>query len=356
MKYLFCLFCLLVAPQLSACESSATPAPTPTPPPTWQEFKSQDGRYRVSFPGQPVAGKAPLPVLGDGIDLQSQQTKYQGMLFFVVQAEPAAEVLAADDPDVYHQTWLDAALTALKGHLISTTPLDLSGHVGQEYLMDVPDSLKTPGGGVLRVREYLVNDRIYVAAHLGTKRDSMVSDVHKFLDSFQILLVPTPEPTSSAWPVFNSLDGRFSVRLPATPMKKHEYLPFPGLEVNQFVFTIPYEDSVLILSYGDLPPKLLQLEPQKLLNDYRDALVRGSGGTVKHTELIQLGDHPGLDYTVVLPKSTKNPQGSVGHARIYLVNGRVYGLEYVARPNMADAPEVNQFFESFQVTPESKQP
>jgi hypothetical protein len=350
------LLMVMVMVAVTACQSPATPAPTPTPPPTWQEFRSEDGRYRVSLPGQAVSGKVPLPVLGDDIDLQGQQTKYQNMLFFVAQAAAPADVLAADDPDVFHKTWLDAALNLFKGHLISTTPLELNGHVGQEYLIEVPDGLKTPGGGVLRVREYLVNDHIYVAAHFGSKRDSMVSDVRKFLDSFQILIVPTPQPTSSAWPVFNSLDGRFGVRLPATPMKKHEYLPFPGFAINQFVFTTPYQDSVLLLSYGDLPENVPPFDPVELLKEYRDTLVRQGGGTVKQTELIQLGDYPGLDYTVVLPKSTKNPQGIVGHARIYLVGERVYALEYVARPSMADAPEANQFFDSFQITPEAKQP
>jgi hypothetical protein len=278
------------------------------------------------------------------------------MLFFVALADAPAEVLAADDPDVFHKTWLDAAQTALKARLISATPLELNGHAGQEYLLDVPDGLKTPGGGVLRVREYLINDRLYVAAHFGSKRDSMISDVRKFLDSFQILIVPTPQPTSTAWPVFDSLDGRFSVRLPTTPMKKHEYLPFPGFEITQFVFTAPYQDSVLLVEYGDLPINAPPFDHAEFLAQYRDALARASGGTVKHTELIQLGDYPGLAYTVVLPKSQKNPQGIVDHARIYLVNRRIYALEYVARPNMADAPEVQQFFDSFQITSKEQQP
>src|SRR5512134_1985940 len=108
MKFLsgaFFFLCLLL---FAACQSSATPAPTPTPPPTWQEFRSEDGRYRAMLPGQPIAGKAPLPVLGNGIELQGQQTKYQGMLFFVAQAAAPTEVLAADDPDDFHKTWLDA--------------------------------------------------------------------------------------------------------------------------------------------------------------------------------------------------------------------------------------------------------
>ena len=354
MKYLTGALFILGALLLAACKSSATPAPTPTPPPTWQEFQSEDGHYRVMFPGQPVTGPAPLPVLGNGMNLHGTQTKYQGMLFFVAQADAPAEVLAADDPDVFHKTWLDAAQTVFKGRLISTAPLELDGHIGQEYTMEVPDSLRTPGGGVLRVREYLVNERIYVVAHLGTKRDSIVSDVHKFLDSFQILIVPTPEPTSNAWPVFNSLDGRFSVRLPGKPMKKHEYLPFPRFELNQFVFTTPYQDSVLMVEYGDLPANLPPFDPAELLAEYRDALAKLSGGTVKGSELIQLGDYPGLDYVIVLPKSKKNPQGIVGHARVYLIDGRAYALEYVARPSMANAPEVKQFFESFQVTPKAK--
>lgn len=341
---------------VTACQSSATPAPTPTSPPTWQEFRSEDGRYRVSLPGQAISGKAPLPVLGDSIDLQGQQTKYQNMLFFAAQADAPAEVLAADDPNVFHKTWLDTALNLFKGHLISTTPLELNGHVGQEYLMELPDGLKTPGGGVLRVREYLVNDHIYVAAHFGSKRDSMVSDVRKFLDSFQILIVPTPQPTSSAWPIFNSLDGRFSVRLPATPMKKHEYQPFPGFEINQFIFTTPYQDGVLLVTYGDLPLDMPPFDPAELLAGYRDGLVRVSGGTLKHNESIELDGHPGLDYTLVMPKSAKNPQGIVDHARVYLVGKRVYGLDFISRSSMADAPEVNQFFDSFQITPQAKQP
>lgn len=356
MKFLsgaFFFLCLLL---LAACQSSATPAPTPTPPPTWQEFRSEDGRYRAMLPGQPIAGKAPLPVLGNGIELQGQQTKYQGMLFFVAQAAAPTKVLAADDPNDFHKTWLDAALNLLKGRLISVAPLELSGHAGQEYLMEVPDGLKTPGGGVLRVREYLVNDRIYVAAQFGSKRDSMVSDVRKFLDSFHILIVPTPQPTSSAWPVFNSLDGRFSVRLPATPMKKHEYVPIPGFEFNQFIFTTPYQDSVLLVSYGDVPLSMQPVDPPEFLAEYRDGLLQVSGGTLEHSESIQLGGYPGLDYTIVMPKSTRNPQGIVDHARVYLVDRRVYGLDFVARPGMADAPEVNQFFDSFQVTPKAKQP
>jgi hypothetical protein len=207
--------------------------------------------------------------------------------------------------------------------------------------------LKTPGGGVLRVREYLVNDRIYVAAHFGSKRDSMLSDVHKFLDSFQLLIVPTPQPASSAWPVFNSLDGRFSVRLPATPMKKHQYVPIPGFEFNQFVFTTPYQDGVLLVTYADVPPSMQPVDSPEFLAEYRDGLLRVSGGTLQHNESIQLGEYPGLDYTVVLPKSSKNPQGIVDHARVYLVDGRVYGLDFVSRFSMAEAPEVNQFLIRF---------
>lgn len=354
MKFLYTVFFPAYVLLLSACSSSATPAPTATPPPMWQEFNSEDGRYRVSFPAQPVAGAAPLPVLGKDLDLQAQQAKYQGMLFFAAQADTPADVLAADDPDVFHKTWLDAAQDALKGRLISTTPLELNGHAGQEYLMEVPDGLKTPGGGVLRVREYLVNDRIYVVAQFGSKRDSMISDVHTFLDSFQLVVVPTPQPTSSLWPVYNSLDGRFSVRLPDKPMEKHEYLPFPGFAINRFVFTVPYQESVFMLSYGDLPANLPPYKPQEVLAEFRDALVRAGGGKVQHTEFIQLDDHPGLNYTIVLPKSTKNPQGIVGRGRLYLINGRVYALEYVARPSAADAPEANQFFESFQVVPQDQ--
>ena len=76
---------------------------------------------------------ARLFVLGNDIHLQGAQTKYQGMLFFVCQADTPAEVLAADNPDVFHKTWLDAAQTVFKGHLISTTPLELNGHIGQAY-------------------------------------------------------------------------------------------------------------------------------------------------------------------------------------------------------------------------------
>jgi hypothetical protein len=170
------------------------------------------------------------------------------------------------------------------------------------------------------------------------------------------LLVPTPQPTSTAWPVFDSLDGRFSVRLPATPMKKFEYVPLPSFEINQFIFTTPYQDGVLLVTYGDLPLNTPPYEPAELLAEYRDGLLRVSGGTLKHSESITLSGYPGLDYTVVLPKSQKNPQGIVDHARVYLADGRVYGLDFVSRYSMADAPEVQQFFDSFQITPKVKQP
>ena len=94
--------------------------------------------------------------------------------------------------------------------------------------------------------------------------------------------------------------------------------------------------------------------PPPLWAEYRDGLLRVSGGTLQHSASIQLGDSPGLDYTVALPKSAKNPQGIVDHARVYLVGGRVYGLDFVSRFSMAEAPEVNQFFDSFQVVPRDK--
>jgi hypothetical protein len=117
-----------------------------------------------------------------------------------------------------------------------------------------------------------------------------------------------------------------------------QYVPIPGFEFNQFVFTTPYQ-MACCWSPTPMPPSMQPVDSPEFLAEYRDGLLRVSGGTLQHSESIQLGDYPGLDYTVVLPKSAKNPQGIVDHARVYLVDGRVYGLDFVSRFSMPSAHE-----------------
>lgn len=134
--------------------------------------------------------------------------------------------------------------------------------------------------------------------------------------------------------VYTSVDGRFSVMMPAHP---REFGGPPEAGFGAF-HTIAAEGAgalyaVIYADVSSTPP-----DAHAFLARRRDDALLSAPGTVVTDRRITLGDHPGLEVEVHFP------DGTLGRTRHFLVGDRLYEVHVFGRPEDFFP---DQFFQSF---------
>lgn len=150
----------------------------------WIKYKSAEGRYVVSVPGQPkVSTQEATAATGD---------KFQQYMATVIEPGDVVYVVGYFDqvPGTIFSADLarDGMVKGVNGALISEAPIRLDGYPGRELKV----SAKASGGNeyVLRARYYEAEKRIYVLQFIFPKSlesDALNAKGTKYLDSFQVV-------------------------------------------------------------------------------------------------------------------------------------------------------------------------
>ncbi len=182
-------FCLL----FSACNVSPTPPSLQTNAPIvlpakeieWKEFVSEEGRFKVNFPGAPRQSFK---------EIDTQAGKAKTTIYSVALTEDYFEVRYGDfpaEPDVdrnnlksYYDFIRDNTLKLQSSTLLSERDLSLNGNPGRELVINFNENYTI-------YRFFLIGNRIFqttTRVGISRKDDPQIQErSNKFQDSFQII-------------------------------------------------------------------------------------------------------------------------------------------------------------------------
>lgn len=140
------------------------------------------------------------------------------------------------------------------------------------------------------------------------------------------------------WTKFSSAEGRFSVRMPANPLREEQTKDANGDKVVMRFFTAGSDQGVFIVAYADYrmgPPK-------QELDANRDSFLRGMKATLVSESDIKLQDNPGREI------KAERDRLSI-RSRIYLVGGRYYQVVALTHATLPGNLAADRFFASFEL-------
>jgi hypothetical protein len=159
------------------------PGGTPTATaPTWLDYVSAEGKFRVLFPGAPTRETIPPPG-------RSKSAKPR-VVFFTAEAADVKYSVAyedfdqsgpgADTPEQFIQKQHNQLAGGRGGKLLDEKDVALGPHKGKELMVEVP------GEGTARIRFFAAGRRLYKLTALGKTHPPDPGETAKFFDSFQI--------------------------------------------------------------------------------------------------------------------------------------------------------------------------
>ncbi len=171
------------------------------------------------------------------------------------------------------------------------------------------------------------------------------------LSGYQLVrAVPVPSPVvvaQSVWRSFQDPGGKFTVLMPGQPQqrKQTQQTRLGNLEINTFAVEQPGLSAHLV-TYTDFPVEFIRTaDPNKLLDNGRDEVVRRVQGRLLSESQVSLNGAPGRELKL------KAPGELIIHSRIYLVEQRLYQLIVVTPESKATnlSGSIRGFFQSFRL-------
>lgn len=141
-----------------------------------QEFTSEEGRFRVRTPAPLIATDDALPT---GVHLLRRVQRHGTLTVAWEDLVERADRNADDTLDLA----CNSAVERLKGKVAARSSITLHGsHPGRELLVEWPNQ-----EGVVRLRVYLVDHRLYQVMASGERRWVESSPAQPFLASFEVI-------------------------------------------------------------------------------------------------------------------------------------------------------------------------
>ena len=144
-----------------------------------------------------------------------------------------------------------------------------------------------------------------------------------------------------AWKKYRSVEGRFSVNIPCQPEIKSEDIDNGHGTSKQIYQTCGNDDGYYLVSYIDL---LSVSDGNSSLNQFRDGIIKGAGGSLVSENSISMGSHPGRDLVL----TGRSGAGVLNYnLHLYLVGKRLYCVGVVSPTDKYNLPLIEKFLSSF---------
>jgi hypothetical protein len=147
----------------------------------WQEFNSEDGRFKVQLPGTPAQQSQSM--IGTTMHLFSVENP--DLMYGIGYADmpiPGLGKESAFQIDQRLNGAVQGSVNNIKAKLTRQGSISLAGqYPGKEYEANLPD-----GRGIIRSRIYFVNKRLYMLMVAGKADLVQSGDTNKFFGSFQL--------------------------------------------------------------------------------------------------------------------------------------------------------------------------
>lgn len=162
--------------------SSVTPAPVAKGP---IDFAPTGAGFSVQIPGEAKAGSKDYETTIGTVVAQTYLVEQsEGAINIATMAFPASSIAKADPAKLLDEL-ANKALIEAKGKAIGTSKIALKDAIGKEVDFTVPEAIVS-GGGLGRIRVYLVAGRVTILSAVGTKGFFDSPDTSDFFKTFAI--------------------------------------------------------------------------------------------------------------------------------------------------------------------------
>jgi outer membrane lipoprotein-sorting protein len=149
--------------------------------PTWSEFHSVEGRFKVLLPTKPKTQTLSLETPQGRITHYGFTAAQSGVICIIEYADLPKQLATPDNIKVIFDEVRDQLLKTVEGKLANESVISLDAHPGREIKIDLR-------GGSARARFYMVNERLYQLAFMEiTFSGKPSSAMDKFFDSFKLV-------------------------------------------------------------------------------------------------------------------------------------------------------------------------
>ncbi|HUJ19713.1 MAG TPA: hypothetical protein VL197_17125 [Nitrospirota bacterium] len=149
--------------------------------PSWAEFSSPEGNFSILMPGTPAQEKKQVSTAAGLLDMHMFSREVRNRTAYIVIYTDYPDAITRVSPDKVLDGGRDGAVANSKGKLLSEQYLFLEGgHSGREITVEVPEK------GMLKVRAYLVRQRLYQIMLIAPKELIDSEDNVRYLSSFKL--------------------------------------------------------------------------------------------------------------------------------------------------------------------------
>jgi hypothetical protein len=154
----------------------------PKPFPDWQEVSSEEGRYSVVMPGAPTQTTDTGQTPGGSADVHYAVSEGQGRQYGVSYVDYPAGFFEGLSLNVISEN-MSKMLSSQNGYsILGDSAVRAGGHEGRELRAESQD-----GKTSMRIRLFVVKDRMYDVTVLGAGEEAFSPEPDKFFDSYTLL-------------------------------------------------------------------------------------------------------------------------------------------------------------------------
>lgn len=167
----------------AAPKAAATAAPAPTAT-ALKLFTSEEGKFSVWMPGEPKKSSQTVDTSGMKIDVTFYTLEVGTGAYLMSINDYPANLVQTANPQLILDGARDGGLQNVNATLVNETKIEKDGFPGR----DVTAKANVQGKDyTLRIRIYLVSNRLYQLMVLTEPGKIPDGDIAKFMDSFKLL-------------------------------------------------------------------------------------------------------------------------------------------------------------------------
>ena len=320
-------------------------------PGEWREVVSEEGAFKVAFPGEPVSPKKSLEarlmmpnIITGSYYLQAPKVYYN--FFFNEHTDEGKD--AGKLKSIYDAK-RDLYLSGADFKLVSERDVFLGQHLGRERV--------TSDGAAetfTKTRTFVINRMIYELSATASKTNFAAEqgNIDKFLDSFALTGAPpkrsTPPDYEAAWRELVSKEAEFKIVFPGVPARR--LVPRDKKPGEKMLFyTVFHAGGEFDVAVSDYPYVVEDLDA---LNSAYDQFLgyfqEKPGQKIESSREVTAGKHIGREVSV---KDTEKEAWI--RARVFVIGKRLYQLIAISPSEQSSEfyeKNARRFFDSFQFT------
>jgi hypothetical protein len=172
-----------------------------------------------------------------------------------------------------------------------------------------------------------------------------------FAAALLLALVASQVGADQDWKKFTSEQGRFSISVPAQPVKSEtSQKSFVGTVTNHVFTSESGKDDSFTVDYSDIPHFALHFAGADTIYEHaKGALLKQTFGKATAYSDVSVGDAKGKRLVYDTPEAPGHA-AMRGHAILLLVGTRLYVVDAVLEESEADT-KAERFLSSFEITP-----